>query len=536
MDFNPETLYSLVCTDLGSEALPLTSDLTVESARKSSLLNSLLKKWIPQDASSLVDSTLASFYRSNASCADVRFDSEAYYHDILLQAKSLMHDYLETSAHTGSVLTIHDCFMHGRMGPGASIGTKHTDYYRKSFMSNLSVTDEALYRHYRHSCNSRRLQAEIIREETFGHTVVRGSKLDTVPKNSTTNRTICIEPSLNMYYQLGAGEILSKVLQRHHNIDISLQPERNRAYAKIGSLYGSYATIDLKSASDTISTALVKELLPRSVYATLDFIRSKETKTVDGEFFKLNMFSSMGNGFTFPLQTLIFATLVRAYYLCNSISVTRDNILQYSVFGDDIICRNEAFDGVCSFLEYCGFTVNREKSFNSGSFRESCGSDFFKGYDIRGIYLKESKNETHTYSAYNRLLLWSCRFGIPLSRSLAYLRGCAKYRPIPLTAGLSEGFITPLSHVRHLKRDRNGSMIYSAVRPKMLRVPIDGIECNYDGAVLCTIGGYIREHRVDQRSFRPILKVVKCKTPNWDFTLHPGVTARDLSVMIDLIS
>lgn len=535
MDFNPEIVYSLLCKDLPIDHTFLTSDLTVREARMLSLKNSLLKKWIPEDNSSLEKVAITSFHTSNNHCANVSFDKTSYYWDTLLMAQSLMHGYLSVGFETGPAFSLDEIVKHGRAGPGSSVGTKHTDFYRKMFCGKLTTTEEALYKHYRYSLNERWHNAELLRERQYGHQIVRGNELLTVPKNGETNRTIAKEPSLNMFYQLGAGALLEQLLKKYHNIDLSIQPDRNKAYAKVGSLTGSFATIDLKDASNTISTALVKFLVPRQAYSTLDFIRAKNS-TYNGDEIPLEMFSSMGNGFTFPLQTLIFATLVRAYYIMNGISCSKDNIPQYSAFGDDIICTKKAYDGVTEFLEYCGFLVNKTKSFNHGPFRESCGADFFKGHDIRGIYLKECKNDSQAYSIFNRLARWSVRWSISIARTLAYIRCCAKFRPVPLHAGDSEGFKWPSRDLNNIRRDKNGSAIYSAVVVVSKVCSVSDSDVNYDGAVISAIGGYIREHKIATRSFAPILKVVKRKTPNWDYSPDPGFTARDLSLLVAIIS
>jgi hypothetical protein len=89
----------------------------------------------------------------------------------------------------------------------------------------------------------------------------------------------------------------------------------------------------------------------------------------------------MGNGFCFPLETLIFASLCETAYQESSLPS------DYSVYGDDIIVRKSVANRVVELLKLCGFTVNRDKTFLSGPFRESCGADWFKGEDVRPINL-----------------------------------------------------------------------------------------------------------------------------------------------------
>lgn len=101
--------------------------------------------------------------------------------------------------------------------------------------------------------------------------VVTG-RLEFVPKSHKTDRSIMVEPLVNAFLQKGVGSFLKKRLLRS-GLDLrdqSVQRER----ARVGSLNGSYATIDLSRASDTIAYALVLELLPRDWFDFLDCLRT----------------------------------------------------------------------------------------------------------------------------------------------------------------------------------------------------------------------------------------------------------------------
>jgi hypothetical protein len=527
MDFNPESAYDLLDGSLGPCIPFLSSDTSVREARAWSMRQSIFKKWIPKDTAPLESVAIMSFIESNRHCEGVSFDTTSYYYDILQMAQALMHEYINSGPFQTNVLTLFDFLNNGAAGPGSSVGTKHTDFYQKMFRGRLSTTSAGLHRFYLANISQRWVAAELFRLNSFGLDIVGGSKLSTVPKSSKTNRTICTEPSLNMFFQLGAGTCIEQLLRRFHNIELSLQPDRNREYARLGSINGSYATIDLKSASDTISTRLVKYLLPESAFASLDLIRSKKTM-YHGHEIDLTMFSSMGNGFTFPLQTMIFATLVRAYYLCNGIPLVKDGKPTYSVFGDDIICLSQAYDGIVNLLEYVGFWVNREKSFNSGSFRESCGSDFFKGHNIRGVYLKEINNESQAYSAFNRLARWSVDNNFDISCLLRYVARLVDFRPIPFHDGDAEGIKCPSSLLTNLRKDANGARFYRALVgvPRKIRVG-SGIDDNYHGALISAIGGYIENNNIGLRVNRPCYQVVKRKSPCWDYLPNAGTYPRD---------
>lgn len=212
--------------------------------------------------------------------------------------------------------------------------------------------------------------------------IVRGNRFTTVPKDSQKDRGICIEPSINVALQLSVGSFISQRLSRN-NLDIQTGQGRHRDWAAWASFTGNYATLDLSNASDTISYELVRYLLPNEWFSLLDTLRSPST-LLDGRWVHLEKFSSMGNGFTFELETLIFAAI------CFSAGCS-DN--DFSVYGDDMIVPTTHADSVQALLSCCGFSVNSRKTFTEGPFRESCGGDFFNGVSVRAHFLKEIPHE-----------------------------------------------------------------------------------------------------------------------------------------------
>lgn len=203
-------------------------------------------------------------------------------------------------------------------------------------------------------------------------------KLAFVPKNAKTYRSILTEPTINAVLQAGYGKWIARRLLCVGQ-DIKDQT-RNQRLAREGSLTGALATLDLSSASDSIATELVYHLLPYEWYVALSECRTPEYVDGDSEPKKLEKFSSMGNGFTFPLQTLIFWALVKS---CQE----ADNAV-VSVYGDDIICPVTSVPLVKKVFDAVGFTLNTGKSYWSGGFRESCGADYYFGIGIRPFYQK----------------------------------------------------------------------------------------------------------------------------------------------------
>lgn len=207
-----------------------------------------------------------------------------------------------------------------------------------------------------------------------------GNVTVTVPKTAKIDRVISIEPGLNLWYQKGLGQAIRRRL-RSKGVDLNDQTV-NQKLAK-SAVKSGLATVDFSSASDSISYQVVRELIPPEWFEKLDAARS-HFGIRDGKPRKWEKFSSMGNGFTFELESLIF--FAAACAVAEFVGISNPTI---SVYGDDVIIPNSIFDLFSSFSEYLGFVVNKGKSFFSGVFRESCGSHYFDGVDVKPIFLKK---------------------------------------------------------------------------------------------------------------------------------------------------
>lgn len=235
---------------------------------------------------------------------------------------------------------------------------------------------------------------------------IQPARLSFVAKTSKTDRAICVEPSLNALGQKGVGTYMKRRLSLF-GVDLRNQ-KVNQDLALRGSIDGSLATVDLSSASDTVSYSLVMSLLPSDWFSLLDRFRSERVE-YQGVTIELEKFSSMGNAYTFELESLIFYALSLA--VCDSLDLVGEPIFEkgrlkkrswpISVYGDDIIVPVGAIDLLYETLRWCGFTVNTEKSFHTGGFRESCGADWFFGMDVRPWYLKKEVSERLLFVAHN---------------------------------------------------------------------------------------------------------------------------------------
>lgn len=285
----------------------------------------------------------------------------------------------------------------GTFTGGASTSRRRTDSHpAEKFSGQVDATqDTTLYADLvsRSSELYRQYQFMYVRRD------VHGADLFTVPKKAEIDRCACKEPDVNMFLQKGVGLHIRKRLRR---VGINLNDQSvNRSLARRGSIDGSLATLDLSSASDTVTKTLILALLPYDWYLYLNDIRSRYVK-VEGVYSETEMFSSMGNGFTFELESLIFWALAKSTAYLRGISGT------ISVYGDDIIIPTEMYDDLVWVLAEFGFSVNPSKSFHQGSFRESCGGHYDFGNDVTPFYLKrEPTHLTDVIRVANQLRRWS---------------------------------------------------------------------------------------------------------------------------------
>lgn len=286
-------------------------------------------------------------------------------------------------------------------GPGAtsSLSTEKATLDKKILERRISVTAGALpfFRRYL-ECDIHMFAARLgfypegpysVLETEFS--VVESSRLTTVEKTINERRIIDIQPTANLFLQKGIGRMIRRRLQRF-GIDLDDQ-SRNQWLASVAGRL-QLSTIDLASASDTVSHSLVRLLLPEDWYVALCSLRTNSTLWNKRERIYLNKFSAMGNGYTFELESLIF------YALCRAVSDLSESSDPIGIYGDDIIVSYPISRNVIRLLEETGFKINSEKSFLSGRFFESCGKHYFDGYDVTPLYQKE---KCESFVSYMRL-------------------------------------------------------------------------------------------------------------------------------------
>ena len=537
MKVSSDVLYSHVYDDLkdATAAFDKTPECSFRRFAAVALLESVLKKYqdIPHKDLVAADvKAIEKFLSVNESLPN-RLEPSQLYDDYLIgELRQELDKFWYHRFDDPLVSSLHQIFLSGRVGPGKSLGSDWNDCYSKLFQSTLTSTSRHLYTSYRASTDRYPLwkASEVARANSQGEvSVVKRSKLLLVPKSVDISRCICVEPNLNMFYQLGFGRILEKRLRQVYGLDLSVQPDLNRELARQGSINGEYITIDLSSASDSMSYRLLENILPRGFFSWLNILRTPETQLPDGRVIALNMISTMGNGFTFPLQTILFAAMVSVAYKLSGIPLLRPHkgsTGNFAVFGDDIIVRRETFEKVSRLLDLFGFKMNVSKTFVEGPFRESCGSDFFNGRFVRGVYIKTLRSPQDRYVAINLFNDWTASTGIILPRTVQYLLSSVKRVLIPPFSPYDGGIHCPLSFVPTVRYDLNGSIKFRSFqsKPTLHRILDDGSInkrqgslVNLDGLLVTFIAGYIRSQAISVRQFRPSYVMRGGKTPFWDF-------------------
>lgn len=231
-------------------------------------------------------------------------------------------------------------------------------------------------------------------------------KVMCVPKNALEDRAIVPQQDGNIYLQKGQAWFINCGLRRA-GCDLRSQG-RNQRLARRASISRSEATIDLKNASALMNYRIVWDLIPEPLFTELDATRNSQGLLPSGEVITWEMFSSMGNGFNFELETLVFLALATS--ACEFLGPYVGDI---SVYGDDIIVPSSCAQFVCDVLHSVGFETNEKKTHISGYFRESCGAHWYKGINFNPFYIKrEVKTFADAIRLANRIRDWAGLDGI----------------------------------------------------------------------------------------------------------------------------
>lgn len=277
--------------------------------------------------------------------------------------------------------------------------------------------------------------------DNFVYSEIESLALKNVPKSWKTLRNITPLALLNLFYSHGYGTIVTEKL-KESGLNIRTLQSRHRKLVEEFSRTGSHATGDLSKASESVTKVHLNWVLPRDWYVGLKPILTHQLQYDGKEAYTASVLP-MGNGATFPLETLVFYCITRAIG-----TLSRVNGI-YSVYGDDLIFPSPLYPYLQHVFSDLGFVLNTDKTHAVGNFRESCGADFFHGVDVRPFSLQgqhqtlpRSQYICFLYKVYNGLRR---RWGTCLTGTIYFilreiaLTGCQLMRvppSYPDTAGV----------------------------------------------------------------------------------------------------
>ncbi len=227
----------------------------------------------------------------------------------------------------------------------------------------------------------------------------RPSRVIAVPKTLKTPRIIAIEPTCMQYTQQAVAEPLIQLLESDELSGALIgftRQEPNQNMARMGSIDGSLATLDLSEASDRVSNRLVRELCHGYTHFSdaVQSCRSLRADVPGHGYTPLTKFASMGSALCFPIEAMVFLTVVFiGIQNARELPLTEKDVKslrgKVRIYGDDIIVPVEYAESVSSALDLYGFKVNVHKSFWNGKFRESCGREYFAGHDVSIVKVRQ---------------------------------------------------------------------------------------------------------------------------------------------------
>lgn len=236
-----------------------------------------------------------------------------------------------------------------------------------------------------------------------------------VPKTLKSPRIIAIEPCCMQYVQQGIRNVLYDVIESYwlSKGHVNFRDQGiNQRLAMSSSLDGQLVTIDLSDASDRVPRDLALEMFRSNpdLRDAIDACRSTMAQLPDGRLVgPLKKFASMGSALCFPVEAMYFYTVcVVASLRAQNLPASPRNLTKVTkdlyVYGDDIIVPVANAVTVLDHLQKYNCKVNTNKTFVSGSFRESCGVDAYRGVQVTPTYLRQERPENRQQAS--RIISW----------------------------------------------------------------------------------------------------------------------------------
>ena len=272
----------------------------------------------------------------------------------------------------------------GQFGTKATIGCPAAHAYIDEKLIDRPITGSALHLRWfnKDYLPGDQLLGTILSTAKFGYKKIDRLSQVNVRKKWNIDRGINPNTLIGSLHSSGLGRIVEEAL-RKEGLDIRRLQHRHGKKISVASKnsieknwFIPFVTADLSNASHSFLSHHLNALLPREWYRACmtGVIRNIE---VGHRVMRLESIMTMGIGFTFPMQTLLFYCILMAL----------QELLNFkgsiSVYGDDLIYPRRMHPYVVSIFTEMGFQLNLDKTFVKSPFRESCGSDWFKGVDVR---------------------------------------------------------------------------------------------------------------------------------------------------------
>lgn len=234
--------------------------------------------------------------------------------------------------------------------------------------------------------------------------VVNSVPIECVPKSWKALRVIRKNTLVGALATSGIGKLIRNRL-KSVGINLNRSHLRHKKLVVPFSRSRTHVTADLSRASDSFFESVVQYLLPSDWYDAIDIHRIPHT-IVGSDELLLSSFMTMGEGHTFPLQTLLFHSLLHAIQTLSRV----DGLI--SVYGDDLIYPRPMHRFVVGIFDDLGFALNTDKTFTWEHFRESCGEDAYLGTPVRPwnpegfqrVVMDEKSYQAFIYQCINGLL------------------------------------------------------------------------------------------------------------------------------------
>lgn len=342
---------------------------------------------------------------------------------------------------------IHTFNIMGRHGPGATADRNSGN--QKFDLQEWPVRLEAEFPYGNEAVPNPRYNYRYNHVQLLEPGRERPVKVTLVPKTPKTPRIISIEPTANMFMQQGLSERFVEYLETDKTVSSMIgfsDQFPNQEFARIGSLNRELATLDLKDASDRVLNQHVRLLLSRfsALRDAVEAVRSRKAVMPDKSVIRLAKFASMGSALTFPMEAMVFLTLVFVGIERElGRQLTRRSVKSFAdqvrVYGDDIIVPVRFVHSVIRTLDAFGYRVNTDKSFWNGKFRESCGKEYYDGVDVSITRVRRLLPTSLTDRSERGRQIWASRIISAVSlRNQFYCSGLWR------TAGYLDEMIEPL--------------------------------------------------------------------------------------------